>query len=70
MALEIWSRTLTVWILGGPLEPPGLVLSLVNQFLYANDTSSKPIPWANATFAHYVIVSSATPLCTTSFLAD
>jgi len=55
MAWEIWSRTLTVWVLGGPLEPPGLVLSLVNRFLGTGFTSSMPIPWANATFAHYVI---------------
>jgi len=55
MAWEIWSRTLTVWVLGGPLEPPGLVLSLVNRFLGTNYTSSMPVAWANATFAHYVI---------------
>lgn len=55
MAWEIWSRTLTVWVIGGPLEPPGLVLSLVNHFLHTNYTSSMPIAWANATFGHYVI---------------
>lgn len=55
MAWEIWSRTLTVWVLGGPLEPPGLVLSLVNRFLGSNYASSMALPWANATFAHYVI---------------
>lgn len=55
MAWEIWSRTITVWVLGGPLEPPGLVLSLVNRFLGTDYTSAMPIAWANATFAHYVI---------------
>lgn len=55
MAWEIWSRTITVWVLGGPLEPPGLVLSLVNRFLTTNYSSSMALPWANATFAHYVI---------------
>jgi len=55
MAWEIWSRTLTVWVLGGPLEPPGLVLSLINHFLGTSYASSMALPWANATFAHYVI---------------
>jgi hypothetical protein len=55
MAWEIWSRTITVWVVGGPLEPPGLVLSLVNRFLGTNFDQKMPIPWANATFAHYVI---------------
>ena len=55
MAWEIWSRTITVWLLGGPLEPPGLVLSLVNRFAGTHYDSSMAIPWANATFAHYVI---------------
>lgn len=55
MAWEIWSRTLTVWVLGGPLEPPGLVLSLVNRFLGTSYSSSMPLAWANATFAHYLI---------------
>ena len=55
MAWEIWSRTITVWVLGGPLEPPGLVLSLVNRFLGTGYSSSMPLPWANATFAHYLI---------------
>jgi hypothetical protein len=62
MAWEIWSRTLTVWVLGGPLEPPGLVLSLVNHLLHTNYTSSMPIPWANATFAHYVIGIAGYPI--------
>ena len=55
MAWEIWSRTITVWLLGGPLEPPGLVLSLVNRFLGTDYSSAMPLAWANATFAHYVI---------------
>jgi len=55
MAWEIWSRTLTVWVLGGPLEPPGLVLSLTNRFFGTDFNSSMPIPWANATFVHYVL---------------
>ena len=62
MAWEIWSRTITVWLLGGPLEPPGLVLSLVNRFAGTHYDSSMPIPWANATFAHYVIGIVGYPL--------
>lgn len=62
MAWEIWSRTITVWVLGGPLEPPGLVLSLVNRFFGTDYASSMPIAWANATFAHYVIGIVGYPL--------
>jgi hypothetical protein len=55
MAWEIWSRTLTVWIVGGPLEPPGLVLSLVNRFLGTSYEQAQALPWANATAAHYLL---------------
>jgi hypothetical protein len=55
MAWEIWSRTLTVWIVGGPLEPPGLVLSLYNRFFGTSLEQSNAFAWANATAAHYVI---------------
>lgn len=55
MAWEIFSRTLTVWVVGGPLEPPALVLSLFNQLTGGNYEQSMALPWANATFAHYVI---------------
>jgi hypothetical protein len=55
MAWEIWSRTITVWVVGGPLEPPGLVLSLVNRFFGTHYEQNMPLPWANATFGHYVI---------------
>ena len=62
MAWEIWSRTITVWIVGGPLEPPGLVLSLVNRFLGSNYEQAQALPWANATFAHYLIGIVGYPL--------
>lgn len=26
---EFWARVITVWVVGGPLEPPGLIISLV-----------------------------------------
>jgi hypothetical protein len=55
MAWEIWSRTLTTWIVGGPLEPPGLVLSLFNRFVGTDYGQSNAFAWANATAAHYVV---------------
>jgi hypothetical protein len=62
MAWEIWSRTITVWIVGGPLEPPGLVLSLVNRFLGTSYEQAQALPWANATAAHYAIGIVGYPL--------
>ena len=32
MAWEIWARTITAWVVGGPLEPPELVRSLVQHW--------------------------------------
>jgi hypothetical protein len=55
MAWEIWARVITVWVVGNPLEPPGLVLSLVNRFLGTEYDLKMPIPGANATLAHYVL---------------
>ncbi|RFB79218.1 hypothetical protein [Methylovirgula sp. 4M-Z18] len=55
MAWEIWSRIITVWVVGNPLEPPGLVLSLVNRFAGTNyDLSMQPAN-ANATAVHYFL---------------
>lgn len=62
MAWEIFSRTLTVWVVGGPLEPPGLVLSLYNRLSGAKWGSDNALAWANATFAHYVIGILGYPL--------
>jgi hypothetical protein len=56
MAWEIWARTITAWILGNPLEPPGLVISLV-QF-WTGYTLSLP----TATFAHYVVGIAGYPI--------
>ncbi len=55
MAWEIWSRTITVWVVGGPLEPPGLVLSLFNRFAGTGFEHSNAFAWANATAMHYVL---------------
>jgi hypothetical protein len=49
MAWEIWARTITAWVLGGPLEPPQLVISLVNTWF------GFELSLATATFLHYVI---------------
>ena len=55
MAWEIWARVITVWVVGNPLEPPGLVLSLVNRFLGTDYDLKMPMPGANATLVHYLL---------------
>jgi hypothetical protein len=62
MAWEIWARIITVWVVGNPLEPPGLVLSLVNRFLGTGYNLNMPIPAANATLAHYVLGIAGYPI--------
>lgn len=47
MAWEIWARTITVWVVGGPLEPPELVRSLVRHW------TNYDMPLSTATFLHY-----------------
>jgi hypothetical protein len=49
MAWEIWSRTITAWVVGGPLEPPQLVISLVDYWTHY------PLSLATATFIHYAV---------------
>jgi len=49
MAWEIWARVITAWIIGGPLEPPGLVISLVRT--WTGVELSQP----TATAAHYLV---------------
>ena len=49
MAWEIWARTITAWVVGGPLEPPELVRSLVDRWLHYD------LPLSTATFVHYMI---------------
>jgi hypothetical protein len=49
MAWEIWARVITAWILGGPLEPPQLVISLVQTW------TGVELSLPTATFAHYLI---------------
>jgi len=49
MAWEIWARTITVWVLGNPLEPPGLVISLVQFWTHYE------LSLATATFIHYCL---------------
>ena len=49
MAWEIWARTITAWVVGGPLEPPELVRSLVRHW------SSYDMPLSTATFLHYLV---------------
>ncbi|HMN71396.1 MAG TPA: hypothetical protein PKA55_05960 [Rhodoblastus sp.] len=49
MAWEIWARTLTVWVVGGPLEPPELVRSLVRHW------TDYDLPLSTATFIHYSV---------------
>ncbi len=49
MAWEIWARTITAWVVGGPLEPPELVRSLVAHW------TSYDLPLSTATFLHYAV---------------
>lgn len=49
MAWEIWARVLTPWIIGGPLEPPGLVISLVQAW------TGYELSLPTATAAHYLV---------------
>jgi hypothetical protein len=49
MAWEIWARVITAWILGGPLEPPQLVITLVETW------TGFQLSLPTATFAHFVI---------------
>ena len=49
MAWEIWARTVTAWVVGGPLEPPELVRSLVQHWTHIE------LPLSTATFIHYAV---------------
>ena len=49
MAWEIWARTITAWVVGGPLEPPELVRSRVQHW------SGVELSVATATFLHYAV---------------
>jgi hypothetical protein len=49
MVWEVWARFITNWILGGPLEPAGLVISLVQNW------TGYVMPRLAAEAAHYVI---------------
>ena len=49
MAWEIWARTITAWVVGGPLEPPELVRSLVQHW------TGVELSVATATFLHYAV---------------
>ena len=56
MAWEVWARVITAAVLGGPLQPAGLVISL-GQALFGIE-----IPWLLAEAIHYVIGIVAYPL--------
>ena len=56
MAWEIWSRTITAWVVGGPLEPPQLVRSLVAHWTHID------LSLATATFIHYMVGIFGYPL--------
>ena len=56
MAWEIWSRTITDWVVGGPLEPPALVVSLVEHW------TGYELRFSVATFLHYVVGIVGYPL--------
>ena len=49
MVWEVWARLITVAVLGGPLEPAGLVTSLVQHW------TGYQMPRLAAEAAHYVI---------------
>ena len=48
MAWEIWARTITAWVVGGPLEPPELVRSLVAHWTHVD------LSLPTATFLHFL----------------
>lgn len=56
MAWEIWARTITAWVVGGPLEPPELVRTLVAHWTHYD------MPLSTATFIHYMIGIFGYPL--------
>jgi hypothetical protein len=56
MAWEIWARVITAWVIGGPLEPPGLVISLVRTW------TGYELSLPTATAAHYVVGIVGYPL--------
>jgi hypothetical protein len=56
MAWEIWARTVTAWVVGGPLEPPELVRSLVEHWTHVD------LSLATATFLHYMVGIFGYPL--------
>jgi hypothetical protein len=56
MAWEIWARVFTAWVLGGPLEPPQLVISLVKTW------TGMELSLPTATFGHYLIGIVGYPL--------
>jgi hypothetical protein len=56
MAWEIWARTITAWVVGGPLEPPELVRSLVEHWTHVD------LSLATATFLHYMVGIFGYPL--------
>jgi hypothetical protein len=56
MAWEIWARTITSWVVGGPLEPPGLIISLVQHW------TGYTLPLSTATFLHYMVGILGYPL--------
>ena len=49
MAWEIWARTITAWVVGGPLEPPELVRSLVQHW------TGVELSVATATFLYFAV---------------
>lgn len=56
MAWEIWARTITAWVVGGPLEPPELVRSLVQHWTRID------LSLPTATFMHYMVGIFGYPL--------
>jgi len=56
MAWEIWARTITAWVVGGPLEPPGLIISLVQHW------TGYVLPLSTTTFLHYMVGIFGYPL--------
>lgn len=46
---EVWAQVITPLVIGGPLQPPGLVISLADNVLH------KKISYELATYIHWVI---------------
>lgn len=53
---EFWADVITKWVIGGPLQPPGLIISLVEHWTGYN------LPYDVAEILHYIVGIVGYPL--------